>query len=452
MLWNDIAHPSFDARAPRRAIVVTTGRLTGGAPADAQQFAGSLKRRRRRSLRERFSRTPTQPFEVWDRDKVLELIRENVHLALDGWTEAALREFLGLLADCDRAVVSQRHVEKATRAWTEDLSRAMLATALIAQRLNEARRSDLAAVASLSLARGAALSANVALGTSAFTVSRELFKTYGEALVSTVAPCVEDPTLFLGLCNELLPVATYPIRCSIVLEVAGLLGLLYFDEGANEKGQEMASLLAKFVAAQPGASHPVSDRWAISLVPCAALLRRCDAPELTPWLERTVAWTCDRYEDGAGLASVYAEPDEEIVHLLGFPYEHLEVKSRRSSFLATFILDLACTLELPQLFRDALNDFEAVEIVRPVLEPADEPSSLGHEGGGLLFEANVDYDEHHDFESSWRAGVHHKRCPPTYALQHAGRCWELLAISTLLRDRLFLLAIRESAGLTVGDA
>src|SRR5688500_5881364 len=42
ILWNDIAHPDFDVGLERRAVLVTTGRLIGGAAADAQQYASTL--------------------------------------------------------------------------------------------------------------------------------------------------------------------------------------------------------------------------------------------------------------------------------------------------------------------------------------------------------------------------------------------------------------------------
>jgi hypothetical protein len=346
--------------------------------------------------------------------------------------------------------VSARHIERATRSWGSDLDRAILATALIGNRLSSAGRDDLAAVATFALARtGAVAASDGADPTPSFETSRALFRTYASRLLESIEHCVENPTAFLDLGDEVIPVVGYSVRCSLVVEAAGLLGLLLFDEDTPDDAKKVADLLARFVSSQPGAARPLSDRWAVSLAPAAALLRRCESDALIPWMERVIVWICDRYADGGGLASVAADERREIEQLLGYPLAHLDVKDRRSSYVATVVLDVSCALELPGLFQDAINDFKAVEIARPSLEPLDEPGNFGFDGRGLKFEANVAYDEGNNFDTSWRAGVHHKRCPADYVLQRSGRNWELLAIQALLRDRLFLPAIREAAGLEV---
>lgn len=81
-----------------------------------------------------------------------------------------------------------------------------------------------------------------------------------------------------------------------------------------------------------------------------------------------------------------------------------------------------------------------------MLQPADDPGAYLFDGSGLTSEANVTFDEGHDFESSWKSAVHHHRAPSSYLLQRAGRSWDLLAVSTALRDRHFLSATRQLAG------
>ena len=61
MVWNDIAHPNFDSGAVRRPVLVTTGRLVGGAAAEAQQYGRSLAERTRqprRRIADRLCRPP----------------------------------------------------------------------------------------------------------------------------------------------------------------------------------------------------------------------------------------------------------------------------------------------------------------------------------------------------------------------------------------------------------
>jgi len=53
---NSLAHPNFDKAIPRKARFVTTGRLVGGAPLDAQEY------------REHLARLNESEFVAWDRD------------------------------------------------------------------------------------------------------------------------------------------------------------------------------------------------------------------------------------------------------------------------------------------------------------------------------------------------------------------------------------------------
>src|SRR5258708_21245051 len=43
--YNGIAHPSYNRSLPRRAVLATTGRLTGAAAADAQEYRSFLNER-----------------------------------------------------------------------------------------------------------------------------------------------------------------------------------------------------------------------------------------------------------------------------------------------------------------------------------------------------------------------------------------------------------------------
>jgi Restriction endonuclease len=452
MLWNDIAHPAFDADAERRAVLVTTGRLVGGASADAQQYQTTLaKRVRRRGL---WLLRPRQkpPFEVWDRESILALLELNPSMTLNGWGEPPLFELLGLLADANRRRISIRSLERVTRSWVgEDLNRATLATALVGNRLLVTQRPDLAANAACCLLRTAAIASHgtppETADSAAMFAGRRLFEVYAQNLVDVISPLTEDPERLFGLGNEVIGGATYPVRCFAAIESMGLLGLLRLDEDDRAGGEEIGHQLARFVQNQPGAAHPISDRWALSLVPAAVLLRRIGSDALTPWLESVIIWICDHHYRAPGLASVYAEPVTELRFLLGSPLEHIELSPRKQSYLATVVLDLASVLDLPGLYRDAYNDFASDGIAYPVLEPADEVGQYLFDGTGLLSEANVDFDEDHQLSDGWQSAIHHRRAPDTYSLQRSNHSWELLAISTILRDRHFLSVTRELSGL-----
>lgn len=441
ILWNDIAHPDFDQDADRRAVLVTTGRLVGGAAADAQQY--------NEKLRKRMSSPPEASFEVWDRELLMSLIQLSPAISLNGWTEGALLELLGLLADSSRRQLTARVVERATRAWIgSDLNRTTLATALVGNRLLGTGRPDLAMTAAASLMRAGAIQLHDGDhrdAWTALTAGRELYNAYGTALIEDLASVIDDPTELVHVGNEILSGVMYPVRCSLVLQTLGLLGLLRHEEGDDDAASDFVGRLERFVTTQPGAAHPISDVWAASLIPAAILLRRGGSNALVPWLERVVVWICDHHFKAPGLANVYAEPSDEVRYLIGEAFEHVDVPRRRSSYLATIVLDLASTLELPELFRDAFNDFTAVDLAFPVIEPDDQPGQYLFEGSALASEPNATFDEHHDFTTSWQSAVHHRRAPASYLLQRVGRSWDLLAIATALRDRHFLASTRHLA-------
>jgi hypothetical protein len=118
ILWNDIAHPAFDTTAPRRAVLVTTGRLVGGASAEAQQFASSVERRIVPAYRRLLHRKRVPPFEVWDRERLLGFLELTPQLGLNGWSETPLRALLGLLADTERrSLTMRRSSEPPATGW-----------------------------------------------------------------------------------------------------------------------------------------------------------------------------------------------------------------------------------------------------------------------------------------------------------------------------------------------
>jgi hypothetical protein len=165
--------------------------------------------------------------------------------------------------------------------------------------------------------------------------------------------------------------------------------------------------------------------------------------ELEAWLQRVIVWICDRYERGPGLASVYADPGAEITYLLGEPYEHVNLRIRTQSYLATVVLDLASALELDNTYDLAFNDFTACQIAFPSVEPLDEPDQYHHTDTGAIMEANIAFDSLPS--EGWQRAVHHRRAPESYALDRIGRSWELLAVTLLLRNRHFVATTRTIA-------
>lgn len=444
MLWNEIAHPGFDPTLRRRAVFVTTGRLVGGAAPDAQQYEESLRKRSARPD------STDRAFEVWDRESLLEDFARTPGMSLQGWSEDPLRELLGMFADIDRRVVTVQTIERSTRRWHEGQAwQATLAASLAANRLSEIDRPDLACAVAYATARTAAtlLHADRAdEGAVLADASRSLFAGYARQLLDSSSGAMASPESLFRSGREVLGGVSYRVRCLTIVQTLGALGALHLAEGDEESFEEVSARLAEFVRDQPGAPHPISDRWAISLVPAAITLSRSHPSALQDWLRRVVVWVCDRHDREPGLASVFADPLEEIEQLLGDPYEHLDVQSRRISFIATVVLDLLSALGVEGLYDDAYNDFMAVDIAFPVVEPTDEVGQYFLEGDGVLLELNIRFDaEIAQATDGWKTAVHHRRCSDEFLLDKVGRSWELLACSLLLRDRHFLTATRRLA-------
>jgi len=265
-------------------------------------------------------------------------------------------------------------------------------------------------------------------------------------LLRVLSPLLLDPEALYRSGREALGGVTYRVRCLSIVQTLGTLGALYLSNGDQEEFAEVADALADFVSVQPGAAHPISDRWAIALVPAAITLSRSDPDVLRLWLRKVTVWVCDRHDREPGLASVFAAPLEEIEQLLGDPYEHLDVQPRKISFIATVVLDLVSALGVRDLYDDAYNDFAAVGIACPVVEPLDEVGQYQLEGDGIRLELNIAFDSDQSQTSEgWKTAVHHRRCPDDFLLDRMGRSWELLACSLLLRDRHFLTATRAIA-------
>ena len=238
--------------------------------------------------------------------------------------------------------------------------------------------------------------------------------------------------------------AAYPVLCSRLAEILGLLGVRG-ALGQSSDVEEIADWLARFVYSQQGVAHPLSDRFAVGLIPSVLLLQKHKPRAAKKLLEKTTVWISDRYENGAdGLASWGTKPADEIDRAFGGAFEHIRLRGRRSSsHVASVTLDLAALCGYRKLYGDIRNDHLAARVVPVVLRCPDGPDQYVLTGEANRWELNPDYpdalpsDRHLDIP-------HHNEADNPRALIRAGRPWDLLAVSASLRDRHFFDAIRES--------
>ncbi|HEX4029125.1 MAG TPA: hypothetical protein VHX20_02115 [Terracidiphilus sp.] len=442
MLRTDsLSHPNFDKQMRRAARFVTTGRLVGGAALAAQQYGQRLA-----SLGE-------TGFLTWDRDTLVEMLATDPR-SLSG-SPISLLQILG----SQNEDLGFSELERHSRGWIRSANstlnlRDSLEAAVIANHCRRQNRIDLASWTALMLLRSTLAtahsqepipdSAEVAL-----SAARAMFEHYAGQLWSSCQGKFLNPDEIIIGDNNPAAYVTYPVRCVTIIEILSLLGWLYADAHKDEeKAQEIAGYLCKFVEANLGASHPVSDRWGISLAPAVLLLsKNCRTQALSSLIRSTIKWIADRYDEGSlGLAGPHATPMEEVEFLLGSPFEHVAISRRSESFNASIVLDLTCVLEEPELFELARNEFLAVDIFLPVIEMDDDQGQYCLHVGDYRFEPNMPFEEYWRPIDGWKNSPHHRRGNETLYPERVGYEWDQLAISCVLRDRYFVKGWRRLLG------
>lgn len=428
---NVLAHPNFASDMPRRAVLVTTGRLVGGAPLNAQDYSRHVG-----DLGE-------GTFEVWDRETLIELIVASPEVGL---AERAEGPILALLSKADDLSLTESDIERFSRRWIhprEEEDRLWgdsLEAAVLANRLRGVGRLDLASYCALALLRGVWATSHDNVPPSRVVVasaetSRGLFSAHATEIWEQCSEALLDPRSLVQ--GTAFPI-TYPVRCSRLLEVLGLLGL--FDEELREA---IGAFLSRFILANPGSGHPISDRWAISMVPAFLAVSSVDVNAARAMLTEVIRWIGDHYsDDGLGLAGPYAPPDEEIGTLLGSPFEHTTRKRRALSYAATLVLDLSAISQLWEIYDLALNDFRAVDAIPVLLEAQDTLGQYIIDAPDLSLEAGVPYAPHSEAVSGVPPAPHHAIPPGEFYLERLGLPWDQLALATVLRDRHFLNSLR----------
>jgi hypothetical protein len=426
------AHPSFDATLPRKAVFVTTGRLVGAAAAAAQQYRSYLAAR------------GELDFTSWDKQDLIDRITTDPQVLLASDAQGA---FLTLIGQIDQGKTVESDIERYSRRWLSSpktLFQLTIEAAVLAQRLRRVERLDLSCFAVLALLRAAWMRSHAkdpVDSTALFTAdaAAEMFRYYAWQLFDRCGDDMLDPIKFLRSHGSLASHVTYPVLCLRIIEI---LGLLYLREGPEtcSRREELGKFVVAFMGSNPGAAHPISDRWAVSLIPSVlTAAQRGEVQTIRDVLLKTTKWVADRYDsNGLGLAAPDSSPEEEVDRLLGDPFEHIQIDRRAKSYIATVVLDLAAIIGLGDVFETTINEFLAVELFPTMIESPDSTAQYVLQGGELSFTSNVEYVQSWQPQDGWKVASHHKRARSDYYLQRTGRYWDHLALSFVLRDRHYL--------------
>ncbi|MCU1308555.1 MAG: hypothetical protein JWN45_3250 [Acidobacteriaceae bacterium] len=426
---NALAHPNFDATLPRRAIFAITGQLIGGASLAAQEYKNHLQ-----LLGE-------IEFLTWDKQSIIEMIASH-----PGSLCESSPDFLKVLGST-QASLNFQELEKYSRKWirepanTELSLRDVLESAVLAHHCDQQGRCDLACYVALMIVRGAIATAHESGDLPEPTrvtsdAAIKIFRHYAMKIWDSVS------TRFLSndeLVRSGRPAAgfvTYPVRCLTIVEILSLLALLELGS-SPDLSKQIADYVARFVVANEGVSHPISDRWGISLALGALLLFKQDQRESARNLILSaVKWIADRYEgDNFGLAGSYATPEQEVAYLMGSPFEHIKITRRPESYIASQILDICAVVEESELYNSAMNEFLAVGLCLPVMEMSDTPAQYSAHVSGQSYEPNMPYEQCWLPSDGWKVAPHHKRGPSRYFVERAAGLWEQIALSCVVRDR-----------------
>lgn len=421
--YNTRAHPSFDESLPRVAVLVTTGRLVGAAPVDAQEFKGQC---RARGLAD---------FEVWDHDTILDWLCEDPWLGLTG--SSTQDRLISLVSDIRRGTVAEPNLERYTREWLSDgtdprqLSWAAIETSISCNLLRETHRLDLAALMALHLHRAAwrSLVEDDEPHSRVSASAIRLFAAYATELLEQVEPLLSDPILLAGeLAYDPTAIAIYPAGCTRLVEILGLLALV--ADGALEDRAIQA--ISRLFSEHPGCRRPPADEFAVAIIPPVVALAKANPEVVSNFMRSVSEWLLDRHDpnyNGLGLGSLDDGEEIAVERLLAGALDTTQLQRRTSSYLATVVMDLLIALGADQLYEGVRENIEALRIV-PILTAANEHKAKWRRGGDNVWpQPRVEY-------RGWAEDKpnHHSQPSPASAI-------DALLLSAVCRSRHYTKAI-----------
>ena len=258
----NLGHGAFNTELPRRAVLVTTGRLVGNAP---ELYGDYNKRANERGEPE---------LELWDRDILLGQLAGDPESVLSGSIDGQLMSILGaaqartltmpgaggVLPSVDgmgAGPAGRARGDRGRVGLREACGALIHSTWLVISRCAPSAR------------RGPLERWSLPYDTSA-PAARSLFEAYARALWEKCG----DELLERPLLNDIEfgEWATYPVRCVRLAEILGLLALLVKESNPELSG-EISRWLVTLCEKQPGVAHPISDQYAAMSFPPYLRLR-----------------------------------------------------------------------------------------------------------------------------------------------------------------------------------
>ncbi|GGC96868.1 hypothetical protein GCM10011512_24860 [Tersicoccus solisilvae] len=367
--YNTIGHPSFDPDLPRVAVLVTTGRLKGAAPADVTEYRKSVDTRGLADL------------EIWERPDLVEWLCDDPFIGVAG--EVVQTELLAMLTSVMDGGLTDGRIETYSRRWLRTAGtapRASVEAAILINSLLRTQRLDLALCVGLQLIRATAQ--DPAASEDARSAAKRLVLRLTLQVCDQTEPSLKDPLDFIRSTVGQLAFLTYPVICCRVAEALAI-GLALAREAKDGAAATRFDEALRAFAEQPGAAHPVGDLFAPSVVAVTVMLATSDHAAAKAYLSRVARWVLDRYDEdlaGLGLASLAEDEERTAERLLGGSLASTTLDRRTSSYLMTVVLDLALHLGEMDLYEAVRDNVSALRVV-PHATSADETKARWARGG-----------------------------------------------------------------------
>jgi hypothetical protein len=415
MRTGSVVHPDFDPSLPRRLIVVTNGRLKGGAGIEFQDYNSHVVER------------GEVPAELWDIDF---LVPNFLTVLVEGVPAQDRARTLELLGTLGQGRGTRRDVREYARTWIDEpragtserwghvLTGAMLAKAAAAQ-----GREDLANQIAFLLVRAAWENPVVggAVSEAEVSVARRIFVTHATEFWEHVREA--DPlALTTRSRGGLDAFVTHPVKSARLCESLALLAIHSMTDGEVEAAREIAVYLERFVGASPGVAHLVSDEWAFSLLVTVIVLAATGHEATARSLLRdSTVWLLDWVEHGTGVGGVGEPADETLRQLLGAPYPKLKRPLQSSAYGFAVVADMAYVCGFTDLFEDIVNDLYAVGAIASLVVDA----GAGH----------VDLVARVSYAVEGPPATHHEVPPTVSRPGAAGALFDCITNWATMRDR-----------------
>jgi hypothetical protein len=171
------------------------------------------------------------------------------------------------------------------------------------------------------------------------------------------------------------------------------------------------------------------------------LTARRDLEEARDFLTQAAVWIADRYDPehgGIGLAGSAADPDSEVAHLLGAPFDNSPAP-RPGSYAATVLTDIAALLPgSAELYEDLVNEFLAAGADPQLLQADELRAQWRPDGTGVTLIPRISYAE--PLPPDDTAAAHYAAPEPPVP------AWDALALTSVTRDRHVVAVLRAALG------